>query len=508
MKKIVIYILVLSGSLFLPSCKKFLDIQPVDKLSGNNFYQSKEDVVANIYDLSRKLFDKVNQTHFIGATGEYRSGEVLHEAQSDQGPARAFVETLGKNDLITLLDGNQAWAGLYNFGQITDWTEYYQVIQGANILISKLNIGVPGLTEAEKKQFLAEAAFARGLSYFFLVRLFGDVPYYTDPYHSTALPRENMVSVFNKCIADLLTYKDDIAWTQSDPALKGVRASRGSIIALVMNMNMWNAGFDLPNADKYYTATADLGKELVQSNAYRLLPITEWATVIKGRSDESLFEFYRSINYGDVNSKIAPVSDMFLHYPYKRPEYTHRVSFAYYRAEYMQKLYMGTSDLRATLWFNSDIYADNGKFMMLKFAQNAFAVGTEDANPDNSFIIFRYADELLLNAEALAELGREDEAIALLNQVRDRAEAGHYAGSGGQDLKDFIFLERSRELMGEGYQYFDLVRTRRILSSNWSYNVLTLDKFNRVAWTWPINGNALNNNPYIQLNQYWVNGGN
>jgi hypothetical protein len=146
--------------------------------------------------------------------------------------------------------------------------------------------------------------------------------------------------------------------------------------------------------------------------------------------------------------------------------------------------------------------------MMLKFAQNAFATGEEDSNPDNTFMIFRYAGEILLCAEAMAELGQDNEAIALVNKVRDRAEASQYSGSGGQDLKDFIFLERSRELMGEGHHYFDLVRTRRILSSEWSYNVLTLDKFNRGAWTWPISSDALTNNPFMTLNAYWVNGGN
>ncbi|AYL95076.1 RagB/SusD family nutrient uptake outer membrane protein [Mucilaginibacter celer] len=507
MKKSVIYILAAAASLCLPSCKKFLNVQPIDKLTGNNFYQSKDDVVANIYDMSRAFFGKVNETHFIGATGEYRSGEVMYEPQSDNGPARAYVEVLGRNDLIRLLAGNQPW-NFYNFDRITDWTGYYQVIQSANILISKLETGVPGVSEVEKKQFEGEAAFIRNLAYFFMVRLYGDVPYYTDAFHSTALPRENMVSVLNKCIADLKKYKDGLPWTYSDPALKGVRASRGSVIALIMNMNMWNAGFDKPNANKYYQETADFGQELIKSNAYRLLPITEWATVIKGRSDESLFEFYRSINYGDQNTNVAPIGDMFLHYPYKRPEYTHRISFAYFRAEYMQKLYSGTADKRATIWFNSDIYADNGKFMMLKFAQNSFATGEEDANPDNTFMIFRYAGEILLCAEALAELGQDDQAIALVNKIRARAEASLYTGGGGQDLKDFIFLERSRELMGEGHHYFDLVRTRRIMNSEWSYNVLTLDKFNRGAWTWPINSNALANNPFMSLNMYWVNGGN
>jgi hypothetical protein len=507
MKKVIIYTIIIAATFCLPACKKFLDVQPLDKLTGNNFFQSKEDVVANIYNLSRIVFGKFNETHFIGATGEYRSGEVLYESQSDLAPAREFVEVLGKNNILRLISGGTPW-GFYNFGRITDWTAYYQAIQGANILIAKLDEGIPGVSESEKNSFKAEAAFIRSLSYFIMVRLYGNVVYYTDAFHSTALPRENFVSVLNKCIADLKTYKNSIPWTYTDPSLKGVRASRGSIIALIMEMNMWNAGFDSNNANKYYQETADLGKELIASNAYRLLPINEWATVIKGRSDESLFEFYRSINYGDANANIAPVADMFLHYPFKRPEYTHRVSFAYYRGEYMQKIFQDGSDKRITAWFNEDIFADNGKFMMLKFAQNSFSTGEEDANPDNTFMIFRYGGEILLAAEALANLNEDTEAIKLLNMVRRRAEATPYTSGSSSNLKDFIFFERSRELIGEGHHYFDLVRTKRILSSQWSYNVLTADKFSRGAWTWPLSSNTLNNNPFMVLNEYWVNGGN
>ena len=121
--------------------------------------------------------------------------------------------------------------------------------------------------------------------------------------------------------------------------------------------------------------------------------------------------------------------------------------------------------------------------------------------------MFRYAEAILLRAEALAELGQDGEAKKMLNIVRTRAEAPPYIGSGGQNLKDFIFMERSRELVGEGHHFFDLVRTRRILNYLWTYNPITLDQFNRGGWTWPISSNALNNNPYMVLNMYWINGG-
>ena len=512
MKRFLIYITIAVSALSLNSCKEFLEVEPIDKLTGNNFYKSEADVQAAINDLSLKFFNKVTETHFIGAVGEYRAGEVLHDPEAEHSPeARAFVEVLGKNRLLELLDGGKPWMRdnvvNYHFERIIDWRAYYQIVQGAGIIIAKLNEGVPGISEAMKSQYIGEATFARCLAYFFMVRLYGDVPYYTDPYHVEPLPRESMVSVMNKCIEDLKSKKDGMVWSHGDPAFKGVRATRGSAIALLMNMNMWNAGFDRGNATKYYRATADLGAELIKSNAYSLLPLEQWANVIKGRSDESLFELFRTINYSESVNQLAPTADLFLHYPYKRPFFRWEKSMTYYRAGYMMKLYPdGVTDRRKELWYEN-IFANNGDFMMLKYAQNSFINNEESTNPDNTFLIFRYAESILLRAEALAELGEDDEAIKMLNLVRTRAQASQYAGGGGAVLKDFIFMERSRELMGEGHHFFDLVRTRRILSATWTYNPLTLDQFNRGGWTWPISANALRNNPFMVLNSYWLNGG-
>jgi hypothetical protein len=506
MKKYIVCSLLLLCSISQFNCKNYLDVKPLDKLTGNNYYKTREDVDAVINDLSRRFFNKINETHFIGAVGEYRSGEVLHEPESDYGPARRFVEVLGKNDLNQLLSANQDW-GFYAFDRITDWKGYYQIIQSANILIYNLDLGVEALTDNQTKAYIAEAKFARCLAYFIMVRLYGDVPYYTNAFNVNALPRENMVSVMNKCIADLQPNLNDLPWTYPDPAQKGVKASRGSAIALLMNMNMWNAGFDVANAAKYWRETADLGDALIKSNAYKLLPLNKWASVIKGRSEESLFELYRSINYNDEVSGITPFGDMFLAYPYKLPQNRHQVSFAYFKAEYMEKIYPeNVADKRKDAWF-LNMYANNGEFQVLKYAQNAYAEGEEEDNPDQTFLIFRYAESILLRAEALSNLGDEAEAKAMVNMTRIRADAPVYQGSGGQDLKDFIFLERSRELLGEGHHFFDLIRTKRILSRVWTYNVLNLDQFNRGAWTWPINSSALNNNPLMVLNTYWTNGG-
>jgi hypothetical protein len=506
-------ILVLCGT----ACKKFLNVVPKDQLTGNNYFKSKEDVESNITSLYSKFFEKINQTQVMGAVGEYRSGEVMVNPLHFKVNEGRIVEALGRNDLHNAIDGN-AWRDRYHLWDITNWTTYYQVIQGTNILISKLEEGIPGLGEAEKQQYIGEATFIRCFTYFWMVRIFGDVAYYTNPYQANPLGRENMVSVLNKCISDMKSKMNSMPWTNSDPSKKGSRASRGAAVALIMHMNMWNAGFDPAKKNAYYAETAALGEELMKSNAYSLLPLKNWDLVVKGRSAESLFEFYRSINYGDNVNIDAPIAAPFLRWPFRNPRYDNQVSLFYYTTEYMSKLFpedlpdKRKEPIENDGWFGDQygggVYSGDDKFVMTKFAHNIPASENSAVNPDNTFLIFRYADLMLLRAEALAELGNKDaEAISIVGLVRARAQAGPYDGAGGDELKDFIFMERSRELIGEGQHYFDLVRTGRIMSSKWARHPLNRDQFNRRAWTWPIDHAATNNNPYMSLNDYWESSG-
>ena len=538
MKKFIICLFI-SVSASQYGCKKFLSITPIDKLTGNNFYQSKDDVETNITDMYGQLFEKYTRTAFAAATGEFRSGEVIPAAQGGEGRAgsarigghtRQTPDPRGSTDkqtipftdvndrlLLEVLNISRGWGG-YRFDNLTIWNEYYRVIQAANLLVSKVAEGIPGLTDEDSKRYDAEARFIRSLCYFQMVRLYGDVVYYTDAYQKDPLPRENMVSVINQCIADLKDYRNNLPLVFTDPSLKGVRATRGAAIGLLMNMYMWNAGFDIPNRNKYYEETASLGDEIMKSNAFRLLPLSEWATVVKGRSDESLFELFRTLNYNtnldnpyEQANWFSPFGDAFIHFPYKQPEYTHRYSYSVFTSAYMTKLYPDAGDQRLITWFVAPFDQNAETFQLRKFALNTFADANNpnlDLNPDNTYMIMRYADAILLRAEALANLGKDSEAITVLNVIRARALAPLYpAGSGDTNLKDAIFLERSKELMGEGSRYFDLVRTRRILSKDWTDNPLSADKFNRGGWTWPIDASALTNNPYMTLNSYWIGSG-
>lgn len=484
-------------------CKKYLNVKPLDRLAGNSFFQNGNDVEKDLWDIYGLLRDKLGQAPMLPWGGDLRSGMMGPSPQITGREYRVLVPT---NQLMTVI--NHQFGGLYetfHMYTLDEWRIFYKVVQAANDLYFELGRKpIEGLTEKDVKRYQAEAVFLRCMAYFFMIRQWGDVPYYTDAYHEDALPRMDMVQVANNCLEDLAKVKDDLPWAYTEPAFRGVRACKGSVLALMMNFDMWNAGFDKGNAKKYEQQAAELGDELINSGAYELLPIQDFHKIFKGRTRESLFEIAQNSNYGEI-IMYQTFADMVLHYPYKRPISSHHYSFCYFRSSFLKMLYPpGQPDLRREYWFDENMMSDDGNFQFLKFT-NIYAISdNEDVNPDNNIIIFRYAGTILLRAEALADLGQDDEAIKMLNMVRTRAQSNLYSGTGGQPLKDAIFRERAKELMGEGHYYYDLVRTGRVMNQTWDYYPLTKAQFESGGWTWPLDPAAQNQNPYVQLNTYWL----
>lgn len=517
MKRILYIIPLLVLLIANPGCKKFLNVEPVTALSGNNYWKTGKDAEDFTKDVYR-LFRLATMSNILLAIGDYRNGPVRSGSTF---PRRYDFDYMAANDVKKTLaaDATRTRPG-YNaelewyqararYDVIPDWTPLFKVVQSANILYKEVDrIDDPSFSEKMKKQYKGEAVFMRCMAYFFLVRLYGDVPYYTNAYNQVPLGRSNFVTVFKSCIEDLGKVKDDLPWTYKDPANRAVRAMRGSAIALMMHMNMWCAGFDPANARSYYNAVDELGTEIeeigmAKEGAYALLPIEQTYLIMFGRSQEGLFEIQLSSNYGEVSvDRRHKFSNSVAHLPFLTST-DRSISELAYRSNYMKLIYPeNVSDKRKNIWFDiADIYDDSGKAIIYKFFNRAAPTQGDDDNP----IIFRLADVILLHAEALAELGTDDgRAQDLLNRIRLRAGADLFPANPGEGkLKDAIYWERCKELMGEGHYYYDLVRTKKIMDPSYSFNVMSYSAFIAGAWTWPINKKALNNNPYMTLNNYW-----
>jgi hypothetical protein len=492
------FICLLLSALAFTSCKKFLNVTPIDNLSGNNYWQNKKDVEAFTAGIYNQFRENTLSSAYFATTGDLRCSPAIET--KDLG--RGYISLIVSNNIRGLLQLNNGYSDLFRYKELTQWVGWYKMVQSANILYVQTD-KVPVLTAAERKMYRAEAVFLRNLAYFFLIRQFGDVPYYTNAYNQEPLPRMPMVQVLQKGIADLMVVKDDLPWTYEDPSLLGIRAMRGSAAALLMHMNMWAAGFDEANKLAYYGETDKLGAEIMGNNSYELLPLARTKEIFQGRTKESLFEVLRSLNYNEYSvGGYNTFSDMVLHYPHK-PVKSITKSYIYYNAKFIERIYpLNGSDKRASFWFNpEDLYKTDGSWELLKFV-NIFAAEGEDVLPDDNLLVFRLADAILLRAEAQAELGDETGARTSVNMVRDRAEADRIT-EGGKELKDAIWYERARELMGEGHYFYDLVRTKKVLDKEYCYQPISVEAFKAGAWAWPIDVSAVKDNPYMTLNAYW-----
>lgn len=498
---VILAISVVSGT----GCKKFLNVDSISEQSGNNYWKTEADFdkyMLGIYANFRQYTMQSNLLFFAG-TGDFRCGPYMTNPSNS---ARRYLNQLPANNINALINDPSYGFG---FNGITNWSTFYRIIASCNILIDKLNT-TDVMSQATEDRFYGEAIFMRNLCYFIMARLFGDIPYNNVAYNTEPKTRENMTEVLNKCIADMAAATSKLPWTYADPAFRGIRAQRGGALALMMHMNMWNAGFDLPNRLKYFAATDSLGAELLTKNEgnYELLPLEDYRLVFKGGSKEALFEIPQSLNKNEFFSLFSTYADNFLKFPHKRyvgqPGQPAECYTTFTGNFFDQMFPQNKNDRRETLWFSQSNPSNRFTLECLKYV-NIYGEEGEDVNPDDYQVLFRMADAVLLKAEASEGLGKVEEAKELLNSIRRRAGAPDYqeGETPGWNLSDAIWMERVIELIGEGHYFFDLVRTRRILESRFTQHPISAEAFSEGAWTWPIHPSALTENPGMRLNDYW-----
>ncbi|WP_316814067.1 RagB/SusD family nutrient uptake outer membrane protein [Pedobacter heparinus] len=506
MKKII-YIL-LTGIVFigLSSCKKFLNVTPIDNLSGNNFWKSENDVEAFTNALYAKLRLKLtSEGNYLNNAADLRCSNATVGNIPNM---NAFIA----NDIRVANLANttsNSVASTY-FRRINNWKDWYDIIQNSNIMVQEVgNMDAGLISETKKKTYVAEAVFLRNLCYFYMVRLYGDIPYYTNAYNEKPLPRLDQVQVMKNAIADLMAVKNDLPVRYEDQSKNGNRAMRGGAIGLLMHMNMWASSFAKDDKKPYYETTIALANELATYTEYSLIKpftIENNKKLFKGGTSEVLFEIISNTNYGEGIPYRAYSSGMFSHYPFKG-NISRTSSNGFFQAAYMQKLFpQGEPDLRRDVWLET--YDLGTTAFQLKKYSNTFVTGTDfSIENDDNMVIFRLPDMLLLAAEAANNLSDDATAVNFANIVRDRAGKTPL-NSTGTTLAYDIYLERTRELFLEGQYYYDLVRTRRIfpggsLSEIKPSTTISPADFNNGAWTWSIDAAALDNNPYMTLNNYW-----
>lgn len=432
----------------LTGCGDFLNRPPLGQLTLASYFQTEEHAVwatNAVYNILRDW--SVHVFSYIGVT------DIISD-DSEKGSTPTDASFLLEIDDFTYTASNIAPQGV--------WSGYYQGIYRANLAIA--NIPDIQMDEELKTRLLAENRFLRAYFYFNLVRWFGDLPLITAPlepseYNQERSPKEE---VYAQIEADL-TFAEENLPTRSQYGTADLgRATQGAAQGLLAKMYVTTANF---------SAAEEYALKVVNSGEYDLLP--DYRTVFDREGEnslESLFEVQNTaLETGGGGSQYNEVQGVRgvpnLGWGFNRP--SDDLIAAYEPGDPRREatiLYVGE-----VLPDGSARVEDNENIVGERYNQKAWVpehAGGNGNGPGNIRIL-RYADVLLIAAEALNENGKSQEALTYLNQVRARARGNSSSilpditETDQAALREIIWHERRVELAMEQQRWFDLVRQGR-----------------------------------------------
>jgi starch-binding outer membrane protein, SusD/RagB family len=403
-------------------CNDWLSIAPENDLIKEKFWSKKEDAdgaLAATYDAFRDA-----------ALESFIWGELRADITVLDGAEFAEYQNIASSNISP------------TNGKIK-WDKYYNAINLANTLM----FYSPDVMEKDesftlrmKEAYDAEALFVRAFSYFYLIRVWKEVPLVTEASISDQgdlfLPKSSEKEVIQQIITDLLKAKD-LAYVDEYRYVpnhyKG-RANKYSIMALLADVYLW---------DQQYQMCINYCDSIINTGKFGLEDYNNWFILYNpGNSQrESLFE----IQYDDnLESQENPLYN----------------SIVPTSGAPKLKLNDVTMD---NLFNEQDLRLIGNKTPVWKYQGLDYKSTSKRtaSQRDANFIYYRYADILLMKAEALNETDKMIEANALLRQTIERAGLSHVDVLQKANLRQAIMDERGREFILEGKRWFDLLRNAK-----------------------------------------------
>ena len=456
MRKSLLYIVVLILVAGVTGCKKWLDLQPQDGIIKEEFWKTKEQVKAAVFGIYSSLQEPASgtygRTNYIPALSELLF--VWGEGRADNVAPATFTS----NDDIELVNVN-----IQPVNVNVNWRPFYRTINFCNTVIQKAPEVLANdntFTQAELDHYISEALSVRALMYFYLVRSFGDVPLkltatLTDE-DITPIAKSSKDSILNQIVKDLTEAEAKAVVTHGDRASDKGRITKYSINAIQADVYLW--------MDRYADCITACDK-VINSQKFGLIrgatvngPIIEynssWFNTLyfNGNSDEGIFELQFDAQ------RLNPYFLMF--------------------SSSVARRWVATPDLMDRVFSvdftNSDNFDIRGDGASVRSATSTIwkyvgATFTTLRNIDQSYahwFFYRYADILLLKAEALNESGLGQQSLDIIYNVRRRANALAATDltptpADKNLIQDFILQERSREFCFEGKRWYDVLRNAK-----------------------------------------------
>ena len=448
-------------TLGLYSCTdKFLDEEENYLIDSEGYFNSEDDYYMSLVG----AYDLLQATYVNNLLGEIASDNTLCGGES-----ATDVVGFQQIDDMTHTPVNA------NLRDIWNWM--FAGVKRTNYFLEfQNNIDFDG-----RVQMVAEVRFLRAYFHFELVKWFGGIPVkdYANalegggkrfsPGDETSIPRYSVEEVYALIESDLIFAANNLDYTAPQVG----RVTKGAAQALLGKAYLYQ--------DKFSDAATVLGN-LIDNGPYQL--VDDYSEIFENvgeNSVESVFEVQYSdgegagfdclqcsegnvaVGFMGIRNHTGPTYDS--GYSFNVPT---QEAFDNFDNDDTRK---DVSILDIVAWAEETeaTYVEgyehtgfyNRKYLPRKGDQN---IGDQNLTNPNNYRAIRYADVLLMAAEA-NNRGNLDEtkALAYLNQVRERAfgDSSHNSSATGAALTDAILDERRHELLGEGHRFFDLVRTGR-----------------------------------------------
>jgi hypothetical protein len=441
-------------STFIVSCSdEFVNRDAVYSIDSENYFNSKSDydkALVAAYDLLQSSYVNV-------ILGEIASDNTLAGGES-QTDVVGFQQV---DDMIhTPVNGN-----------LRDiWNWMFAGVNRANYILEfKNKIDFTG-----KNQVIAEARFLRAYYHFELVKWFGGIPMKGDVRFGVGdekiIPRSTVKEVYASIEADLIYASENLA---AVPSQKG-RATKGAALALLGKAYLYQ--------DNFAKAATTLETVITAGN-YSL--VADYNSIFEAEGEngvESVFEVqYTDVEGADFSCLQCSEGNVAVGFSgprnYTGTLFTSGFSFNIPTPKIVNAFEAGDNRKAVAILDFKDWaaktgatygkgYEDTGYFnrKYIPRKRSGLAAGDLNLTNPNNYRSIRYADVLLMAAEAYNRSGLSDvKARGYLNQVRRRAfgDLNHDISASGAALTDFILTERKIELVGEGHRFFDLVRTKK-----------------------------------------------
>ncbi|GAA4332347.1 RagB/SusD family nutrient uptake outer membrane protein [Flaviaesturariibacter amylovorans] len=435
--------------LALGACKKdFLEVEPQGQTTAERFWQTSADADAAV----NAIYGNLRSAGQVGIASV--ALESLGADDADPGARQSDLPEMYQFDNFSVTSSNQFvgsfWAGLY--GEINLCNQVLDHVDTMSAVDATL-----------KARYLAEAKFVRAWCYFRLVRSFGGVPLHLKvPRTPAEFNRERATAsdVWLAIERDLDEAEPVLPATYGTPADRG-RATKGAAQALHAKVALYQR--------KWSEVKLFAGRVIASGNYSLFGNYGTLFTIPNELNAESVFEIQAELVVGAENGASFPWSQ---YSECQTPENQNGWGWNVPSQDLVSAFTQAGDNTRmnATIIMvpesvGGDNIVQNGnnnsRYNQKSYVPSSYYVSGYPRGCQKNILAIRYADVLLMHAEALNELGEAAAAASALNQVRARAGLNPTTAAAQEPLRTAIWNERRLELAMENDRYFDVIRQGR-----------------------------------------------